>query len=169
MRVISWAGASIRHAVGAAADAALVAAIGIALVFGVAVASGGNPAGAASVLAGRGGHAGTSTAGSTIQLNAGGDLRLGGDVTFTTSTVDLGGGEYPMVYVACSSDADGSLLYGQLDHPDATFVLGGGSSRWWQVGGSAGCKAWLHAYGGKSKGYDTIRTLAGPISFDAGG
>jgi hypothetical protein len=31
-----------------------------------------------------------------------------------------------MVYVACRSDADGSLLYGQLDHPDVTFVLGGG-------------------------------------------
>jgi hypothetical protein len=65
-------------------------------------------------------------------------------------------------------DADGSVIYAQLDHPDATFVLGGGSSEWRSRGGSADCSASLRAYGGRSGGQDTIRVLAGPIQFHAG-
>jgi len=70
-----------------------------------------------------------------------------------------------MVYVECRSDADKSRLYGQLDHPDSTFVRRGGSSGWWLVGGPAGCVAYLYAYGGKTPGTE----LASPVAFHAEG
>lgn len=162
------AGRSIRHGASAVLEAALVVAIVGALAFGLAVVTGNGPGGADSALAGKG-KPGVATASSSIQLDAGSDLRLGGKVTFSTTAAGLGGGEYPLLYVACYAEANGNIVYGQLDHPDVTFVLGGGSSDWWKVGGSADCKAWLMAYGGKSKGYDTIRELAGPIQFSAGG
>jgi hypothetical protein len=151
----------------AALEATLVIAIGATLVLGFALATGGDPAGADNVFAGKGRVVGTAA--SSISLDAGSDLRLGGKVTFTTSAGDLGGGEYPMIVVSCYSDATGDKVYAQLDHPDSTFILGGGSSKWWQVGGSADCKATLYAYGGRSKGYDTIRELAGPVPFHAAG
>ena len=149
----------------------LLLAVGAALTLVVSVA----PA-----LAGKGGNGGGKGAGgastggtttSTISLDqAGQALALGDPVTFTTTVAGLKGGEYPMVYLECSSATDGSLLYGQLDHPDVTFVLGGGSSRWWQVGGAADCLAHLYAYGGKTNGgYDTIRELAVPVAFDTAG
>lgn len=120
-------------------------------------------------LAGKGGkNAAGSSAVSTISLNPSATApAFGGTVTFTTTVVGLQGPEYPMVYVECSSTADGSLLYGQLDHPNVGFVLGGGSSRWWTVRDSAHCLAHLYAYGGKANGYDTIRELAVPVAFDA--
>ncbi|HEY3544478.1 MAG TPA: hypothetical protein VGK17_00130, partial [Propionicimonas sp.] len=149
----------------AALEATLVIAIGATLVLGFALATGGDPAGADNVFAGKGRVVGTAA--SSISLDAGSDLRLGGKVTFTTSAGDLGGGEYPMIVVSCSQGGD--VVYAQLDHPDVTFTLGGGSSQWWINGGSAGCRATLYAYGGKSRGYDTIRTLAGPIAFTAAG
>ena len=162
------AGRTIRHGASAVLEAALVVAIAGALVFGFAVAAGVDPGGAGAALAGKG-KPGLATVSSSIQLDAGSDLRLGGTVTFSTTAVDLNGGEYPLLYVACYAEANGNIVYGQLDHPNVTFVLGGGSSDWWTVGGSADCKAWLYAYGGKSRGYDTIRELAGPIQFSAGG
>jgi hypothetical protein len=58
-------------------------------------------------------------------------------------------------------------VYGQLDYPSTAFVLGGGSSDWWIVGGNANCIAHLYAYGGKSQGSDTIRELAAPVAFAA--
>ena len=98
---------------------------------------------------------------------AGQDLAFGDSVTFTTSVDGLNGTEYPLVYVECHSVVDGSLLYGQLDHPSATFVLGGGSSRWWTVRDDARCLAHLYAYGGKDQGYDVITELTSPYGFDA--
>jgi len=73
-------------------------------------------------------------------------------VTFTTSvTGKLKGYQYPLVYVACSQD--GVLVYGQLDFPDAAFLLGGGSSEWvTRGGGSADCTATLYIYPGLHEG-----------------
>jgi hypothetical protein len=65
----------------------------------------------------------------TIVLNETGPLTLGDTVTFTTTVTGLKGSEWPMVYVRCV-DADGVTLYGQLDHPETVFVLGGGWSPW---------------------------------------
>ena len=82
------------------------------------------------------------TQSSSISLNRGGQtLGFGDSVTFAATAVGLNGTEYPLVYVECRSGRDGSLLYGQLDHPSATFVLGGGSSRWWSVRDDAHCLA----------------------------
>jgi hypothetical protein len=170
---VSW---SIRHVVGAVAEGALVVAIVGALVFGVAVVGGGGPAGASAV------DARTSTGYSTIDLDTSGSrvavssLQRGSSVWFKTRVVGLKGTEYPMVYVECYSKDDGSLLYGQLDHPDAEFVLGGGWSPWYDISPSpaAKCFAHLYAYGGKTKGgRDVIRELTDPalpvLSFHADG
>ena len=170
MRIISTATGVVRHGLGAVVEAGLVVAIVAALVFGAALVTKSDPAGASDAFAAKGGKPGASTAGSSISLDQFGQaLHLGSQVTFTTTAVGLSGGQYPMVYVECRDYGDGSVLYGQLDHPDVTFVLGGGSSRWWLVPNDAMCHAWLYAYGGKSKGYDTFETLAGPIDFYAGG
>ena len=98
---------------------------------------------------------------------AGQALAFGDSVTFTTSVAGLKGTEYPLVHVECRSDRDGSVLYGQLDHPTATFVLGGGSSRWWSVREDAHCLAHLYSYGGKEQGNDVIVELTAPYAFDA--
>jgi hypothetical protein len=121
----------------------------------------------------KGGGGKTPTTESSIVLDqsaarlAGTELQIGSGVTFTTVVGALGGSEYPMVYVECRSDADGSVVYGQLDHPEVIFVLGGGSSPWFEVGGGATCTGQLLAYGGRSKGMDTIRLLAETAAFHA--
>ena len=73
---------------------------------------------------------------------------FGEPVTFTTSvTGKLRGYQYPLVYVACYQA--GVLVYGQLDFPDAPFLLGGGSSEWvTRGGGPAECIATLYIYPG---------------------
>jgi hypothetical protein len=105
---------------------------------------------------------------SSIAIADGSVLSFGGAVTFDVTVEKLTGTEYPMVYIECSSDV---LLYGQLDHPDAVFILGGGWSPWHDIipTPDAACDAWLYAYGGKSHGRDVVRTLAGPFSFHAEG
>jgi hypothetical protein len=95
----------------------------------------------------------------TIAIAAGSDPSYQGVVMFDVSTDGITGTRYPLVYVACSQD--GSLVYGQLDHPDAAFLLGGGWSDWVEVGGGAAdCTASLLVYGGKVKGRDVITFLA---------
>jgi hypothetical protein len=124
-------------------------AVALVLTFtGAAFAAKGGGGGGNGGGAGGGGVAGLPTI-STIQLNQAGPFKFGDVVTFTTSAVGLRGGEYPLVYVECDA-ADGSVLYGQLDYPNAAFVLGGGSSPWWLVGGDAVCNAGLFSYGGKT-------------------
>lgn len=113
---------------------------------------------------GTGGGNSSSTPTGSIRLNESGPFALGDSVTFTTSVSGLTGNEYPMVYLECSSDADGTRVYGQLDHPNSVFVLGGGSSLWWSVGGSAACTAHLYSYGGKS-----VYELGSPATFAANG
>jgi len=191
MRILSTAGGTLRHGLGAVAEAAIVVAIAVTLVFGVAVVGRHDPAGAADVYAAKGGNGGGGGGGggggatapseySTISLAsqtyaAMPQLARGLTVWFSTNVVGLKGTEYPMVIVDCFAD-DGTLLYRQLDHPDAGFVLGGGSSLWWLLdpSPSATCNARLYSYGGKTKGgYDEIRELTDPsvpaLSFRAGG
>ena len=74
---------------------------------------------------------------------------FGDSVTFTVTTADLKGNQYPLVYVACRSVVDDELLYGQLAHPFETFVLGGGSSEWHTDRDDANCTADVRVYGGK--------------------
>lgn len=101
---------------------------------------------------------------SSIAVAADSDLRFGGAVTFDTTTEKLKGWQYPMVYVVCYQD--GSLVYGQLDHPDATFILGGGWSLWWTHPGPADCEALLYAY---SASKSEVTLLAGTATFHAEG
>jgi hypothetical protein len=88
---------------------------------------------------------------------------LGSKMTFKTSVQPLAGWQYAMVTVACYQDVnnDGTieksttgpdLVYLQLDHPDSSFVLGGGWSQWLDRGGNATCEANLWAYPGLHKG-----------------
>lgn len=93
------------------------------------------------------------------------DARFQGAVNFNTTVSGLKGNQYPMIVVSCYQNEE--LVYAQLDHSDATFILGGGSSKWWQSPGPASCKAILYAYGGISKGNDTIVQLAPPVTFEA--
>ena len=101
--------------------------------------------------------------------NEAGPYAFGDSVTFSTTVTGLKGQERPMIYVECYSVVDGTLLYGQLDHADSVFVLGGGSSLWWTQRDDADCLAHLYAYGGKEKGVDTIVELAPPVAFTATG
>ena len=67
------------------------------------------------------GNGNNVTQSSSISLSRSGQtLAFGDSVTFASTVVGLNGTEYPLVYVECRSAVDGSLLYGQLDHPDAT-------------------------------------------------
>lgn len=93
------------------------------------------------------------------------DARFGGEVTFSATTDNLKGYEYPLVYLACYQGS--TIVYGQLDYPTTTFILGGGSSPWWNSPGPADCEATLYAYPGWHKGDITL--LAGPIAFSAAG
>lgn len=82
----------------------------------------------------------------TIVLNETGSLQFGDTVTFTTTHDRLKGSQWPMIYVACRSVVDGTLLYGQLDHPEVGFLLGGASSPWWDQRDNALCQGYLYAY-----------------------
>lgn len=114
---------------------------------------------------GNGGNAGSGATAASITLDQSDiTLSLGTPVTFTTNIVGLTGNEYALVYLKCV-EGD-TVVYGQLDLPGTTFVLGGGSSPWWQVAGTATCVGYLEAYGTHG-GYDTIRVLAQTAAFTA--
>ena len=91
-------------------------------------------AGVDDAAAARGGKPAVAANGSFIAIDGGSDLWLGGVVTFSTEAVGLKGREWPMVLIKCW-DEGGNVHYAQLDHPDARFVLGGGSSEWKDEGG----------------------------------
>lgn len=93
------------------------------------------------------------------------DARFGGAVTFAATTDNLAGYQYPLVYLACYQGP--TLVYGQLDLPTTTFILGGGSSPWFDSPGPASCDAWLYAYPGFHRA--DIVLLAGPLTFEAAG
>jgi len=88
---------------------------------------------------------------------------FGDKVNFGTAVQPLAGWQYPLVAIYCYQDVDGNgletvpasadLVYAQLDKPDTTFVMGGGSSEWLESGGGdATCDAVLYAYPGFHKG-----------------
>ena len=171
MKAVSTAASTVRHTFGVASEALLILAIVGALVFAAATLTGTRPAGGDSVFAARGGNgngggnAGAGAVASGISLDqAGQALSLGSSVTFTTTVGDLTGNEYALVYLKCTQGD--TVVYGQLALPGTTFVLGGGSSPWWQVGGPASCMAYLYAYGTHG-GSDTIRELATTPTFSA--
>ena len=64
----------------------------------------------------------------SIVVNEAGPFAIGDPVTFTVVVPKLHGREYPLVYLVCTVDA--AVVYGQLDLPTTTFILGGGSSPW---------------------------------------
>src|SRR5512133_3009916 len=101
----------------------------------------------------------------TTKLAAGVKPALGNRVTFATTVGSIAGWEYPMVDLECRQN--GVIVFSQLDKPDATFLLGGGSSVWLTTGGAATCTADLDAYGTKG-GTWSVRVLS-ETSFDAAG
>jgi hypothetical protein len=145
----------------------LLAALGLLMAPAMAGGNGG----------GKGGGATTGT--SSIKLEAYSDLRLGGEVGFTTTAVGLAGWEYPMVAVSCYQDVNGDgtvdtnllgpdIVYAWLDHPDVEFLLGAYSSIWTlRGGGPAECRADLDAYGWKG-GKESTRVLDA-LTFHAAG
>ncbi len=70
-------------------------------------------------------------------------------------------------WVSLSCYQDGTLVYGEGGKVDHTFVLGGGSSLWLSVGGSATCTAEFGDLYWKG-GYEYYTYLA-TTSFSAGG
>jgi len=103
----------------------------------------------------------------SIVLNEPGPFAIGDTVTFTTTVPKLKGNEYPMILLKAT--VDGEVVYGQLDHPDTAFLLGGGSSPWIDPSNPhyrqpATCVAELWSYGGNRGEY----RLASTPTFPAG-
>ena len=90
---------------------------------------------------------------------------FGDSVTFTVTSDGLKGNQYPMVYVQAHAVEDGTLLYGQLAHPEETFVLGGGSSAWHSDRRDAHCTADVRIYGQHDQG----QVVLDSVEFDAAG
>lgn len=103
----------------------------------------------------------------SITLNESGPYAFGDGVTFTTSVSGLRGHQYPLVYVVCYSLEDGHLLYGQLDYPETTFILGGGSSPWHEDRDDAECVGRLYVYGNKD-GYPLFLSQTPKFIVDGG-
>jgi hypothetical protein len=165
MRAGATVTSGARHVVGVGLQALIISAIlaTVALAMSAVYKPAGFVAGVDDAAAARGGKPAIAANGSFIAIDGGSDLWLGGTVTFSTEAVGLKGREWPMVLIKCW-DGDGHVHYAQLDHPDARFVLGGGSSEWKEEGGDADCGATLHAYS-----RDDVRLLAGPVRFNAAG
>lgn len=119
----------------------------------------------------------------TIIANQPGDHHYSDALTYTVTTSGLKGYQYPMVGIECYQDANGDglvispyiivdgkqvgnpdLVWLSLDHPDATFYLGSGSSNL-DISQSATCFATLYAYGWKG-GQESIVALDS-LSFTA--
>lgn len=105
-------------------------------------------------------------------------VKYGDKLTFNTNDGGaLSGNQYPAVGVSCYQDVnhDGTIdtsvtgpdiVYSWLDHPDATFPLGGSTIASTWSGGTATCHADLYAYSMTGKG-ETITWLAGTGNFTA--
>lgn len=92
----------------------------------------------------------------TISIDQPGPYAFGDHVSFTTTSQNVQGVIHTMVLVECWSVVDGTLLVGQLDFPDADWILGGGGwSPWFEpehAGEDGYCVASLLVYGGKYGG-----------------
>jgi hypothetical protein len=174
MRILSTAGAGLRHGMGAVVEAGLVVAIAGVLVFGAAVVGRTDPAGATDVFA-RSVSGSISLAGVNGTYAARTTPSLGDTVTFDVSVSS--NVNNPRVEVMCYQD--GKVVYGETgsigqargDGTDSLgyngFRLGGGGSIWKDVGGSASCKATLF-YFGKKNGQQVFVPIAWD-PFDATG
>lgn len=122
----------------------------------------------------------SKTSGESSIAIASGTPALGNTLTFNTVIGEkLAGWEYPMVDLLAFQDVNqdgttditlpsGDIVFSQLDHPNASFLLGGYDSIWKQRGGgAANCTARLCAYGWKG-GKQSVRILAA-IFFTAEG
>jgi hypothetical protein len=121
-----------------------------------------------------------TVSGSASTAAAGPAARLGDTLTFKTTVQPLAGWEYPMVAVSCYQDVNGDgfvdtrlvgpdVVFTWLDHPNASFTLGGYSSIWTlRGGGDAVCRADLDAYGWKG-GKQSVRVLASTGHWTAAG
>jgi hypothetical protein len=108
--------------------------------------------------AAKGGKTAAAPVFSNITLNQDpSTLHLGSPVTFSATWTGLSGTDSPQIGLSCYQGA--TLVFGDLEAPDYSFVLGGGSSKWLMYGGGASCTATLYAYGSKS-GIMTVRELA---------
>lgn len=135
------------------AAVALVALAALVFAGGAGYGKGGKPK---AVVAG----------GSSIVLDQAAPA-LGDDVTFTTTVQPLTGQAYPMIDLECYQG--GAIVFSQLDHPDADFLLGGGGSVWKDVtGGAADCVAKLMSYDGTGNAWVVV-DLGGETDFQAGG
>lgn len=105
------------------------------------------------------GHATQVTPTGTIQVAAGSDLRLGGVVSFDTTTTGLHH-EQPRVQALCYQQ--GLLVYGEAGPADAFFLLGGSSSIWLNDShGPADCLATLYFWSYKgSQQFNPLATVA---------
>jgi len=102
MRIFSTAGAGVRHGVGAVIEAGLVVAIAAALVFGAAVVTRHDPAGAASVFAARGGGNGGGG-------NGGGSLSA--TISFAGNAAQPLAVSSPVSFVVTRSLADNTVYW----------------------------------------------------------
>ncbi len=125
-----YAGRSIRHVGSAIAEAALIVAIGVALVFGVAVVGGSKPAGAGNAFAAK-----PLSGVITVQVPV-----AHGETT--GATVNPGGTDV-YVFVQCyAPDFGGEYVYAAYFpvSADKTATIGPLASSLWKSGG-ASCRA----------------------------
>jgi hypothetical protein len=116
MRILSTAGGTLRHGLGAVAEAAIVVAIAVTLVFGVAVVGRHGPAGAADVYAAKGGNGGGGGGGgggslsATISFSgyASQPLSISSPVSFVVTRTVLDNTVY-WVYNYCWDDSENLL------------------------------------------------------------
>jgi len=95
MRVLSSTWETVRHALGVTAQAALIGAIAVTLVFGAAVVSRHDPAGAAAVYAARGGNGGGNGHGGSGAAPIAGGCYVNGPVSLFSDYTIHGWGLAP--------------------------------------------------------------------------
>ena len=161
MQTGSRVGTAVSSGLGLFAQAALILAIIGSTLVAVSMVSGRAPSGAEPALAGKVSSSWISLAG-PAGAAATAQPSLGSAISFDTgypTTV-----KNPRIEVLCYQA--GSLVYGEAGGVNDTFLLGGGSSTWLEVGGSADCVANLN-YFGQHAGQQTYNKLA-TTSFAAG-
>jgi hypothetical protein len=153
MHVRSWMRGGIAHLAGSALEAAVLLAIGAAIVVAVAAWTGGAPT-AQRALAARSTGSWIAPA-QPAGLTAASQPALGSTVSFDTKYPS--NTKNPRIQVLCYQG--GELVYGEAGGVTDTFRLGGGGSIWLSNGGAADCTANLFSYGSHA-GLQTYNVLA---------
>jgi hypothetical protein len=162
MRAGSAAASTGRHIAGAVLEGLLLAALIAALLIALSPIY----APARSISTGHVSAAARGTSWITLAQStsaASAQPSLGSYVAFSTGYPT--NVKNPRIEVLCYQGSD--LVYGAAGSVDHSFLLGGGSSVWLQVGGAAECTANLF-YFGTHAGSQTYNWLAS-TSFSAGG